>query len=222
MDRGRNQRNGRGRGGDNRGGGRGGRGEYRRHRSRRPMDKTQSAESGNMRERIALESGALVLIDQFMLANPQFIEKIASVSDEAIEAKDTVVKSFGGLIVELTPGNYRIERDPFAASIVIVEKSDERQTAEVLGGELAEAGMVNIDTRCIAMFDRELLDDSELLGRYRDLWFEGQEKACRDLLRDNGGAVRYGFNRLGDDLVVTKNEGLTAVSVKPRAEAVAA
>ena len=30
----------------------------------------------------------------------------------------------------------------------------------------------------------------------------GQEKACRDLLRDNGGAVRYGFHRFGDELGV--------------------
>lgn len=50
------------------------------------------------------------------------------------------------------------------------------------------------------MVDRELLDDSELLDKYQHLWFSGQDKACRDLLRDNGGAVRYGFQRFGDEL----------------------
>ena len=57
-----------------------------------------------------------------------------------------------------------------------------------------------IDTRCVAMVDRELLDDGNLLQKYQQLWFGGQDKACRDLLRDNGGAVRYGFHRQGDDL----------------------
>ena len=50
------------------------------------------------------------------------------------------------------------------------------------------------------MIDRELLDDIALLEKYQQLWFGGQDKACRDLLRDNGGAVRYGFHRQGDEL----------------------
>jgi hypothetical protein len=52
------------------------------------------------------------------------------------------------------------------------------------------------------MVDRELLDDSGLLDKYQQLWFSGQDKACRDLLRDNGGAVRYGFSRNSDELGV--------------------
>ena len=63
-------------------------------------------------------------------------------------------------------------------------------------------GRVFVDTRCLAMIDRELLDDHGLLEKYNSLWFGGQEKACRDLLRDNGGAVRYGFRRYGDELGV--------------------
>jgi hypothetical protein len=52
------------------------------------------------------------------------------------------------------------------------------------------------------MIDRELLDDTSLLEKYQHLWFGGKDKACRDLLRDNGGAVRYGFSRYSDDLSV--------------------
>jgi hypothetical protein len=67
-------------------------------------------------------------------------------------------------------------------------------------------GYVLVDTRCLAMVDRELLDDSGLLEKYQQLWTTGQDKACRDLLRDNGGAVRYGFGRYGDELGVYLSE----------------
>ena len=34
--------------------------------------------SGNQRERIAVESGDLVFIDQFMLANQQFLDRVSA------------------------------------------------------------------------------------------------------------------------------------------------
>ena len=61
------------------------------------------------------------------------------------------------------------------------------------------------------MIDRELLDDTGLLEKYQQLWNSGQEKACRDLLRDNGGAVRYGFQRFGDVLNVCSLDGQDSV-----------
>lgn len=211
----RNERFGRGRnggGGRHSGrGGRGGRGGGGRSRSRggggqrrgrRRMNPRQAAESGNKRERIAVESGHLVLIDQFMLANPQFIEKLLSMIDETPEKKNELVNFFGGLVVNLTPGTYRIERDPFAQSIVIHPESSNIETDGLSERATDEQGHVFIDTRCLAMVDRELLDDSTLLEKYQQLWFSGQDKACRDLLRDNGGAVRYGFHRNGDELGV--------------------
>ena len=67
-------------------------------------------------------------------------------------------------------------------------------------------GKVYVDTRCLAMIDRELLDDSSLLEKYHQLWFSGRDKACRDLIRDNGGAVRYGFQRYGDELEIKMSE----------------
>lgn len=184
------------RNGDSRGGGRR---AGSRHQGRNPR---QSAESGNQRERIAVESGALVLIDQFMLANPQFIDKLKKIIDEDVSQKDQLIREYGGTVVNLTPDRYRIERDPYAYFIVIHPEGQAPETAELSELASQDHGHVFVDTRCLAMIDRELLDDSSLLEKYQQLWFSGQDKACRDLLRDNGGAVRYGFSRNGDELGV--------------------
>lgn len=200
-----NRRSG-GRGDRNRSGGRSqnnrhsrGRGRYNNRGGRRPV---RSVESGNQRERIAVESGYLVLIDQFMLANSQFANRILEVIDEAPEAKDEIIARYGGAVVSLTPGTYRIQRDPYAYSIIVHPDGDAPETEDLSERATTASGHVFIDTRCLAMIDRELLDDSALLERYSQLWIGGQEKACRDLLRDNGGAVRYGFERFGDELGV--------------------
>jgi hypothetical protein len=149
-----------------------------------------------------VESGFLVLIDQFMLANPQFANKLLAVLDAGPEAKDDVIKQYGGTVVELDPGTYRIERDPYAYTIVIHQSGSEPESDSLIQRATQNQGRVFVDTRCLAMVDRELLDDSVLLDKYRQLWFTGQEKACRDMIRDNGGAVRYGFRRYGDELGV--------------------
>jgi len=198
--RGRNPRGrgGRGGGGDSGGNRRGGRG---RGRGGRRMERG-TAQSGNLRERITVESGFMVLIDQFMLANPEFISKLAALVDAEPERKDDVVKEFGGHVVDLEPGTYRIERDPYAFSIVVHPENFQPGDAELTKETTSLKGRVFVDTRCLAMIDRELLDDSGLLEKYQQLWFSGQDKACRDLIRDNGGAVRYGFQRAGDDLGV--------------------
>ena len=189
---------GRGRGGRGRGGGRGFRGRGGGD------DLMRSAESGNRRERISVESGNLVLIDQFMLANPQFIDELNQFVDAAPEKKDEVIAKFGGSVVGIEPGTYRIERDPFAFSIMIHPEGLEPAIEEWMEKATEPKGQLFVDTRCLAMIDRELLDDSGLLEKYQQLWFSGQDKACRDLLRDNGGAVRYGFQRGGDDLLIQK------------------
>ncbi|MCB0317136.1 MAG: hypothetical protein KDD56_00160 [Bdellovibrionales bacterium] len=187
------------------GGGRGRGGSYGRgrHGGRGgPRSPHRSSDSGNRRERIAVESGNLVLIDQFMLANPQFYERVVALIDAEPDAKDQVVKDYGGCVVNLEPGTYRIQRDPFAYTIVIHPNGDRPTTDNLTADAQETGGRVFIDTRCLAMIDRELLDDTSLLEKYQQLWFSGNEKACRDLLRDNGGAVRYGFQRFGDELGV--------------------
>lgn len=174
----------------------------RRRSGNGPHDPKASAISGNKRERIAVESGHLVLIDQFMLANPQFISRLLETIDDDPSVKDDLIRDYGGTVVEINPGTYRIQRDPFAYTIVIHPEGDTPEVKELSEVATENGGHVYIDTRCLAMVDRELLDDSGLLEKYRQLWAGGQEKACRDLLRDNGGAVRYGFRRFGDELGV--------------------
>ena len=200
------------------GGGRGGRGGHRRssgggrggsgyrgqrggsRRRGRSADPRQSSVSGNQRERIAVESGQLVLIDQFMLANPNLVDRLIEMVEADPQQKTELIQYYGGQVVDLTPGTYRIERDPFAQSIIIHPEDIEVDSASLQEKVRTSLGHVLIDTRCVAMVDRELLDDGNLLQKYQQLWFGGQDKACRDLLRDNGGAVRYGFHRQGDDL----------------------
>lgn len=144
-----------------------------------------------------------MMIDQFMLANPQFINQLSEKMDAAPEAKDAIIRKFGGSVVEVEPGTYRIERDPFAFSIIVHPEGAEPEVEEWMSRASAtKEGDLFVDTRCLAMIDRELLDDASLLEKYQQLWFSGQDKACRDLLRDNGGAVRYGFQRNGDELEI--------------------
>lgn len=157
----------------------------------------------------------MVLIDQFMLANPEFINKLNTLIDAEPEKKDEVVAEFGGHVIEVEPGTYRIERDPYAFSIVIHPESFEPGSTELTKENTSSSGRVFIDTRCLAMIDRELLDDSALLEKYQQLWFSGQDKACRDLIRDNGGAVRYGFQRSGDELGVYEHQEEGVVCLWP-------
>ena len=209
---GRDNRDGAGRDNRGRGGrGRGGGGRYRRG----GHDPRQASEGGNRRERIAVESGHLVLIDQFMLANPEFIESLARIVDADPVEKDKLVQEFGGCVVELSPDTYRIDRDPFKLSIVVHRQDETPQQKELSASATESAGHVFVDTRCLAMIDRELLDDASLLEKYQQLWFSGQDKACRDLLRDNGGAVRYGFERDGDELGIYRVPGQDVLALWP-------
>ncbi|MDC0358675.1 hypothetical protein OAO01_07660, partial [Oligoflexia bacterium] len=144
-----------------------------------------------------------------------FLEKVIEKIDEAPEVKDGLIKDYGGAVVEVTPAIYKIERDPYAYTIVIHQEG-ELPSADTLTEKATDnLGHVFVDTRCLAMVDRELLDDSVLLDKYRQLWFSGQDKACRDLLRDNGGAVRYGFRRYGDELGVYHIPGESVIALWP-------
>lgn len=207
----------RGNRGGHRGNGNGGGGGGRRRRGGRSRGGFQrgGAESGNQRERIAVESGFLVLIDQFMLANPQFTQKLVELIDAEPAAKDELIRDYGGSVVEVEPGTYRIERDPYAYSIIVHREGSEVDSSTIAERATDSRGRVFVDTRCLAMIDRELLDDSSLLEKYQQLWFGGQDKACRDLLRDNGGAVRYGFQRYGDELGIYVVPGEDIVCLWP-------
>ena len=182
--------------------------------NRRRSDISQ-ADAGNKRERIAIESGALVLIDQFMLANPQFIQKMLDNIDEDASVKDNIIRDYGGEVIDIAPDTYGIQRDPYGLSIII-HPTNVKVDKKELSREMQEpVGNIFVDTRCVAMVDRELLDDNSLLKKYEELWNNGEDKACRDLLRDNGGAVRYGFCRYGDEFSVYVNDESNVVCLWP-------
>jgi hypothetical protein len=226
--RGRDRDEGRGRGRSTSARGRGGprrRDSYDSGSRRGSADKFK--ESGNQRERIAVESGSLVLIDQFMLANEDFIGDFIKVIDEETDKKEEVILRYGGIVLEVPSGTYKIDRDPQKFQIIIHKEDFEPEDVSDEDDETSESGAtdkqhektVYLDTRCVAMIDRELLDDSSLLEKYQQLWFSGQDKACRDLLRDNGGAVRYGFSRFHEDLKLAKSSTKDVVVLKSDAEA---
>jgi hypothetical protein len=178
--------------------------ESSRGRNQRPRHRENQStyDSGNQRERITVESGEMVFIDQFMLANPEFTKEINRVIDGTPEEKNAVIKNFGGHLVELKPGIYRIDRNPFSMTIFVHLDTIPFKRDSYSVEDAQSIGDVYIDTRCVAMIDRELLDDLGLLEKYQHLWFGDQTKACRDLLRDNGGAVRYGFSKSKDNLSI--------------------
>ncbi|MCB0353574.1 MAG: hypothetical protein KDD64_08625 [Bdellovibrionales bacterium] len=155
------------------------------------------------------------MIDQFMLANPQFVDQLEQLIDESPEKKDELVRKYGGVVVQLAPATYRIARDPYAFTIIVHQDGSSTEGVEITDSAKEDLGKVFIDTRCLAMVDRELLDDVALLRKYQQLWLGGEDKACRDLLRDNGGAVRYGFQRFGDELGVHAVPGDDMVGLWP-------
>jgi hypothetical protein len=152
------------------------------------------------KERIQLESGRLLLIDQFMPANELFREGVEKAGDN-LENLEEIVRKFGGEVVKLEPGTYKIARDPFKFFMAIYPETGEFREQE-LDKSMKAIGTVNVNTRCLALVDLELLNDTEFLKQYSNLWYQGKDKKCRDLLREAGGAVRYGFNRHGDELGV--------------------
>lgn len=157
----------------------------------------------------------MVLIDQFMLANPQLLSALTVNLDADGAVKDKLIEDFGGCVVNIEPGTYRIERDPFAYTIVIHGEQERPDLEGITEAATESLGRVFIDTRCLAMIDRELLDDSDVLSKYQQLWFAGEEKACRDLIRDNGGAVRYGFQRYGDELGIYRIPDTNTICLWP-------
>jgi len=183
---------------------------------------TPSESMGTSGERLVVTSGRVLLIDQFMLANEQFVHPMLEIcSKETGEENDlkALVSKYGGCIASFAPGRYRILRDPDKQMIAFYPdfegNAEEFFRREMELGEhlLYSArdedpeskvglGKVFVDTRCIAFADFELLGRSGLVDSYLNLRRSRGEKTARDFLREQGAAVRYGFNRYGDELSV--------------------
>lgn len=73
-------------------------------------------------------------------------------------------------------------------------------------GEHEPIAQVRIETRCLVFIDADHLRDPALVHGYKELRDKRDDKGARDLLRQYGAAVRYGFNRKGDLLGLYKLE----------------
>ncbi|MCC6221333.1 MAG: hypothetical protein IT291_08855 [Deltaproteobacteria bacterium] len=176
---------------------------------------------GNTGDELRVSSGYVVLIDQFMLGNSQFatpalslLRSERSVRDISLDFKD-LVERYGGCLIELSPGLYRIFRDPEKMLMVMYSKFQgeapglDESFDELRIEEMAQSkrgvrtlGRVFVDTRCLVFVDVDLIRDEELLARYKLLRDGRRDKDARDFLRARGAVVRYGFQRLGDELGV--------------------
>ena len=163
-------------------------------------------------EKLVITSGYLVAIDQFMLSNPQFLGRLGKEDD--FERLISAVRAYGGYCDTIATGEYRVHRDPYQTVIVIAPLADSNfDTIIARHDEMSPTGRVFIDTRCVVFVDSSLLFNQELLSQYSELRMQGSDKQARDLLRDHGGAVRYGFATHGDDLGVyqIQNENILAL-----------
>lgn len=172
-------------------------------------------------EPVRIQSGQLLVIDQYMLGNPQFLEGL-----ERSGGSPAHVQDYGGLALEMIPGTWKVYR--FARERVFLVCPESVSEDEVLqavdrlsaqGADEGAVGRVFIETRCVVFLDAELLRGAAITGEFSQLRRAGQEKEARDYLRQNGAAVRYGFDQECDDLkvVVMEPTGYLALvpSVRP-------
>ena len=153
-------------------------------------------------EKLIITSGKLLVIDQFMLSNEQF-SSLLSASQQEVSVEEAVLR-FGGLVVNIPNGNYLVFRDPYQMIIVVAPSDDgEPDFSQIIADHdaLAEIGKVYVDTRCVVFLDLDTLRDETVLHEYSSLRRRGEDKQARDLIRKQGGAVRYGFSSVGDELI---------------------
>ncbi len=185
-------------------------------------------------ERLEVSSGKVLIIDQFMLANQQFTSPLAGLSPEDGAAADTLkdaASRYGGCVLNMDPGSYLVLRDPELSVIALSAENgaseaedteddsgseeDSFDFAELLDakGNLSALGQVFVDTRCLVIVDAKVATDADAVTRYREFREGGKDKKARDFIRSIGGAVRYGFNRQGDELGVfnVAEKGLIAL-----------
>lgn len=202
----------------------------RAERGERRADQQAGAGAQTGRERVEVESGRVVIIDQFMLANRQFLDRVDNLeqgnADPAAQTLRDIAAMYGGCVLELASGTYEVFRDPEQSIIAMSLRAVAEQPAEdddsadqredspqqafdfqkILDSRhnLAPLHHVFIDTRCLAIIDARFFSDRENVDRYKSLRSGGRDKQARDMLRELGGAVRYGFNKYGDELGVFK------------------
>jgi len=181
-------------------------------------------------EHLKLLSGGLLIIDQFMLGNTQFLSLLPPSNGkdssewvrENMEALKAAAHRYGGALIEVEAGDWSVLRDPGEA-LFICARADESDPElaltreEVLEsrGNASPGTRVFIDTRCVVFVDASILFNREFLNEYQQLRESRQDKVARDSLRTQGAAVRYGFNREGDELGVFLKQPKACIALWP-------
>ena len=162
---------------------------------------------GNERERLEVTSGLVIVADQFILANPLL-------KDLDTNQFKNKLPQFGATSTSLENGTYGVLRNPYDKKVLIAPLGSVNDDFVFVAEDFSSVGQVEVDTRCLIIFDAVLLNDLEFMSDYRKCWSEGVDgqKKSRDLVRTKGGAVRYGFSRQFETLSVgvdkTTNERL--------------
>lgn len=150
-------------------------------------------------ERLVISSGACIVIDQYMLGNKQFLDKIDLIqgeSEQDMKELSACIADFGGHFGDLENGDFKVFRDPYEKLMLLLPFENDSEIDRFLTSDeeydmLAE---IAVDTRCLVFADVAILKNKNLLSEYSKLRASGEEKAARDLLRENGASVRYGFS----------------------------
>jgi len=160
-------------------------------------DERNYRSGGNERERLEVTSGQVIIADQFILANPLLRELNAD------QVKNKLV-DFGAVSATLENGTYSVLRNPYDKKVLIAPVGSVTDDFTFTAEDFSLVGQVEVDTRCLIVFDTSLLSDPTFFADYRKHWSEGVDgqKNSRDLIRAKGGAVRYGFSRQFEKLSV--------------------
>jgi hypothetical protein len=159
-------------------------------------------------ERVEIVSGLMLVIDQYMIGNPDFLralpEEFKPDSDEFYDALCEEAEVYGGFALQVSPGSYSVYRNTYEKTLVVFPEFDAGKITSDRISEIAEKGevlgSVILDTRCIAILDAALCFRENIIEAYRKLRTENDDKAARDMIRENGASVRYGFSRRSEEI----------------------
>jgi hypothetical protein len=159
-------------------------------------------------ERVEIVSGIMLVIDQFMVGNPDFLrslpEDFKPDSNEFFDLLSEEAEQYGGFALQVSPGSYTVYRNTFDKTIVVFPEFDAGKISEERIEDVAEngevLGSVILDTRCIAILDAALCFRENIIEAYRKLRLENDDKGARDMIRENGASVRYGFSRRSEEI----------------------
>lgn len=186
-------------------------------------------------ETFEVSSGKILIIDQFMLGNDQFLTKLGKPSD--FDKNKEAAEMYGGFVLEVPPGEFFVFRDPLKSMMLVCAESDvsgivsknddgrfdieeellDEKFDQVLGslGNSSPDARIFVDARCLVFVDAQILHNETLMSEYKTIRKRGDEKKARDFLRRNSAAIRYGFNKYGDELGLFKLSKGATIALTP-------